>query len=99
MHYTSFIHAFSAFTGNLEGSIAAGGYPILFLTVLLEGVRLLGTAVPGHVTIVIAGFLANIGILNLCWVIAIAIVAAILGDALGFHLGRKCGLSLIDRLK
>ncbi len=99
MHYTSLIHAFSAFTGNIEGWIAAGGYPILFLTVLLEGVPLLGTLVPGHVTIFIAGFLAKVGILNLWWVILIAIAAAIMGDSIGFFLGRKYGLSLIDRLK
>lgn len=99
MHYTSLIHAFSYFTSNLEGWIAAGGYPFLFITVLLEGVPLLGTAVPGHITIFAAGFLAKVGILNLWWVLVIAIIAALLGDFIGFHLGRKYGLSLIDRLK
>lgn len=99
MHYASIIHFFSYFTNNLEGWIAAGGYPFLFLAVLLEGLPLIGTVVPGHVTIFIAGFLAKIGLLNLWWVIAIAIIAAILGDSVGFFLGRKYGLSLIDRLK
>ena len=99
MHYASLIHFFSFFTNNLEGWIAAGGYPFLFLTVFLEGLPLLGTAVPGHVTIFFAGFLAKVGILNLWWVIAIAIIAAILGDYMGFFLGRKYGLSLIDRFK
>jgi undecaprenyl-diphosphatase len=99
MHYTIFIHAFSYLTNNLEGIIAAGGYPFLFLAVLLEGVPLLGTAVPGHVAIFVAGFLAKIGVLNLWWVLLIATVAAILGDYIGFFLGRKYGLSLIDRLK
>jgi undecaprenyl-diphosphatase len=99
MHYTAIIHSFSYFTDNIAGWIAAGGYPLLFLTVFLEAIPLLGTAVPGHVAVFIAGFLAKVGILNLWWVIAIAVVAAILGDFMGFFLGRKYGLSLIDRLK
>ncbi len=99
MHYTALIHIFSYFTDNLAGWIAAGGYPLLFLTVVLEGLPLIGTAVPGHVTVFIAGFLAKIGILNLWWVLVIAVVAAILGDSIGFFLGRRYGLSLIDRLK
>jgi 2,3-bisphosphoglycerate-dependent phosphoglycerate mutase len=99
MHYTAIIHSFSYFTDNIAGWIAAGGYTLLFLTVFLEAIPLLGTAVPGHVAVFMAGFLAKVGILNLWWVIAIAVVAAILGDFLGFYLGRRYGLSLIDRLK
>lgn len=96
MHYP---HLFSSLSQNLEHIAVAGGYPFLFLTVLLEGLPLIGTLVPGHVTIIIGGFLARIGILNLSWVLGISILAAIVGDSLGFYLGRRYGLSLIDRLR
>ncbi len=96
MGYT---HIFSVIAGHIEAIILAGGYPFLFLTVLLEGLPLIGTVVPGHVTIIVGGFLARIGILNIWWVLGIATTAAILGDFLGFSLGRKYGMPLIDRLR
>ncbi len=96
MGYT---HIFSVIVSHVEAIILAGGYPFLFLTVLLEGLPLIGTVVPGHVTIIAGGFLARIGILNIWWVLGLAIAAAILGDFIGFSLGRKYGMPLIDRLR
>ena len=96
MGYT---HIFSTIASHTEAIILAGGYPFLFFTVLLEGLPLIGTVVPGHVTIIAGGFLARIGILNIWWVLGLAITAAILGDFFGFSLGRKYGMPLIDRLR
>jgi undecaprenyl-diphosphatase len=96
MHY---FHLFSGISDHLESIIVAGGYPFLFFTVLLEGLPLIGTIVPGHIAIIVSGFLAKIGILNLGAVLAISLIAAIIGDSIGFFLGRKYGLSLIDRLR
>ena len=95
----NYLHLFSAFSSHLEAIVAHGGYVFLFITTLLEGVPLIGMAVPGHVTIVIAGFLARVGLLDLYWVLGISLVGAILGDYIGFYLGRKYGLSFIDRLR
>lgn len=96
MGYT---HIFSTLTSHIEAIVLAGGYPFLFLTVLLEGLPLIGTIVPGHVTIIAGGFLARIGILNIWWVLGLSITAAIIGDFIGFSLGRKYGMPLIDRLR
>jgi undecaprenyl-diphosphatase len=82
----------------LEALIVNGGYPLLFIIVILEGIPLVGTAVPGHISIIAAGFLSRIGVLDLYWVLIIAIVGALIGDFIGFTLGRRYGLSLIARL-
>ena len=95
----AYTHIFSVIASHTEAIILAGGYPFLFLTVLLEGLPLVGTVVPGHVTIIAGGFLARIGILNIWWVLGLSIVAAIIGDFFGFSLGRKYGMPLIDRLR
>ncbi len=95
----NYIHLFSAFTSHLETIVTHGGYAFLLLTMILEGIPLVGIAVPGHVTIIIGGFLAKIGILNLYWVLGISIVGAIIGDYIGFFVGRKYGLTFIDRLR
>lgn len=97
MEYMSY---FSSLVENIETIVQVGGYPFLFLTVLLEGLPLFGTLVPGHVTIVVAGFLARVGIFNIWVTLIISITAAIAGDYIGFALGRKYGLDLIfKRLK
>ncbi len=94
-----YAHFFFALSRNIETFIVAGGYPFLFVIVILEGLPLIGTAVPGHITIIAAGFLARIGILNIYWVLTISVVGALLGDFIGFMLGRRYGLPLIARLR
>ena len=94
-----YAHLFAALSQHLEAIIVSGGYPFLFLIVLLEGLPLIGTAVPGHITIIAAGFLARLGVLDLTWVLIVSISAAIAGDYIGFILGRRFGLDLIRRLR
>ncbi|MEI6304952.1 MAG: bifunctional DedA family/phosphatase PAP2 family protein [Candidatus Taylorbacteria bacterium] len=94
-----YAHFFFALSRNIESFVVAGGYPFLFFVVLLEGLPLIGTAIPGHISIIVAGFLARMGVFNIYWVISVTVVAALLGDYIGFTLGRKYGLSLIARLR
>ena len=94
-----YIPLFSAFTAQVEAIITQSGYAFIFLATALEGIPLIGMIVPGHVAIIVGGFLAKIGILNLYWVLALAIIGAIVGDYIGFNIGRKYGMSFIDRLR
>jgi undecaprenyl-diphosphatase len=99
MHYSEVLHFFSAFSDNIGNIVAIGGYPAIFLTVILEGVPLIGTIVPGHVAIIAGGFLAHSGLMNVWWVAILSLIAAILGDAFGFMIGRRYGMQFIDRFK
>ena len=92
-------HYISELTKFVETVAVVGGYPFLFLTVALEGVPLLGTVVPGHVSIIVAGFLVRVGVFNIWLTCLLAVVAAVLGDYIGFYLGRKYGMPLIDRVR
>ena len=68
---------------------SAYGYPILFLGVLLEGA---GIPVPGETAVLAAAFLASPaggGHFDLILVIVTAALAAMLGDNLGYELGRR----------
>src|SRR5437660_10999617 len=68
---------------------AVYGYPVLFLGVLLENA---GLPVPGETAVLVSGFLASPaggGHFNILWVILITLVAAIVGDNLGFWLGHR----------
>ena len=99
MHYSSVLHLFSSLSDNVSHYITVGGYPFLFFAVILEGLPLIGTIVPGHVAIIAGGFLAHTGLLSIWWVFGISFVAAIFGDAIGFYFGRHYGISFIDRFK
>jgi len=64
------------------------GYPVLFLIVFAENV---GLPVPGETAVLAAGLLAGQpkSPLSIVWVIVITIIAAVLGDNLGFEIGRR----------
>lgn len=57
---------------------------------------LVGTLLEGEAILIIAGFLAHRGYLELPVVIAVAFVGTLLGDQLYFYLGRIKGRSFID---
>ncbi|MBP6858216.1 MAG: bifunctional DedA family/phosphatase PAP2 family protein [Candidatus Pacebacteria bacterium] len=95
----SYIHIFSAFTDYVESIVSQGGYAFLFITTTLEGIPVFGALIPGHVAIVFSGFLVRIEVLNLWWVLGLAAVGAIIGDYIGFKIGRTYGLGFIDRVR
>jgi membrane protein DedA with SNARE-associated domain len=64
------------------------GYPVLFALIAIET---MGVPVPGETALFTAGILAAGGHLSIEVVIAIAAAAAILGDNVGFMIGRKLG--------
>src|SRR5439155_6144374 len=70
------------------------GYTVVFGGVFLEN---MGLPVPGETALLAGAALAHYGRLSLPRVIVTAIVAAILGDNLGFFIGRRGGRALIVR--
>ena len=70
------------------------GLPVVFLLIAIET---MGIPVPGETALITAGILASRGHLSIEAVIAVAAVAAILGDNVGFAIGRKLGRRLLDR--
>lgn len=70
------------------------GYAVVFGGVFLENT---GLPVPGETMLLAGGALAHFGRLSLGWVIVTAIAAAVLGDNLGFFIGRRAGRALAER--
>lgn len=70
------------------------GYPVLFLLVMAESG---GVPVPGETALITAAILASQGNLQIEIVIALAASAAIVGDNLGYQIGRKGGRWLLER--
>jgi membrane protein DedA with SNARE-associated domain len=72
------------------------GYGAVFAGVMLENA---GLPVPGESVLLFGGFLAHEGALSLRWVIVLAIAGAIVGDNLGYLLGRHGMVELLRRLR
>ena len=70
------------------------GYPLLFVMVMAESS---GALVPGETALITAAVLASQGKLEIELVIALAATAAIVGDNIGYLIGRKGGRWLLER--
>ena len=70
------------------------GYPLLFV---LVGAESAGALVPGETALILAAALAANGGLSLPVVIAVAAGAAIVGDNIGYVIGRRGLRRLLDR--
>ena len=92
------------FLHNLHGEgliqlVKTGGYAILLLIVFAETGLLVGFFLPGDSLLFIAGYLASSRpeLFNI-WVLLVLIsLAAIIGDATGYLIGRKLGPALFNR--
>lgn len=71
---------------------------MVFLLPALEASIFLGFLIPGEIAVVIGGFLAFGGKVNLALALAAAILGAIIGDSVGYEVGKKWGDGLLTRL-
>jgi membrane protein DedA with SNARE-associated domain len=78
----------------VSGFVHHYGLFALFLIVMLESA---GVPLPGETALVAAGVFASHGELNIAAVIIAAAAAAIIGDNLGYWVGRTGGRSVLTR--
>ena len=80
--------------GWLLGALQTLGYPGIAVVVGLEST---GLPIPGETTLIAASYLAATGHLSLPLVIGSAAVGAVIGDSLGYLIGRKGGRRFLER--
>lgn len=74
-----------------------GLYVTLIAIIFAETGLLIGFFLPGDSLLVTAGLLASAGKLDIFWLNALLIPAAIIGDAVGYSIGRRSGKHLLNR--
>jgi membrane protein DedA with SNARE-associated domain len=79
---------------NVDHLIEVAGYPLLFLLVMAESS---GVPIPGETALIASAVLASRGKLQIEWVIVLAAAGAIVGDNIGYLIGRKGGRWLLER--
>ncbi|MGQ0614317.1 MAG: VTT domain-containing protein [Planctomycetaceae bacterium] len=85
---------------GLKSLIAWGGLPVLTGIVFVETGLLIGFFLPGDSLLFIAGFLASPAggsLLPLVWLNLLLISAAIVGDTVGYWIGRRAGPAIFNR--
>ena len=73
------------------------GYLVIAAAVLMERSIFIGLIVPGDVILALGGVYASRGEMNVVGVAAVGTLAAIVGESLGYWLGRRYGAGMIRR--
>jgi len=84
---------------SLDDLVHWGGYVVLVVIVFTETGLLVGFFLPGDSLLITAGLVAATGHLNIWWLNGLLIVAAVLGDNVGYAIGRRLGPRLFTRPK
>lgn len=93
MHHVPIQHV-PSYIQALAPTIKHYGYLAMAAMLFLED---FGVPLPGETVLIAAAFYAGIGQLNIVLVIIIGIVAAVLGDNVGFLIGSLGGRPLLER--
>lgn len=81
----------TAFLQRLGESVGAWLYLVAGGLAFAEAAFLLGMVLPGETALLVAGYFAHQGVLNLPVMIVVAIGCAIAGDSVGYEFGRRFG--------
>jgi membrane-associated protein len=84
---------------GLDDLIRWGGYVVLVAIVFTETGLLIGFFLPGDSLLISAGLVAASGHLNIWWLNVLLIVAAVVGDSVGYAIGWRAGPRLFTRPK
>lgn len=82
---------------HLIGRLGQWGYLLIFLGAMLESAAFLGLFIPGESLVLVAGFLAAQGLLDLDVLIITVAIGATLGDSIGYEMGRRMGRPALVR--
>jgi membrane-associated protein len=84
---------------HLLGTVLTGwlGYAALFAVVFSETGLLLGFFLPGDSLLFTVGVVAGAGQLNIALIVVLLSIAAVVGDGVGYLLGRRAGRSVFQR--
>src|SRR5450759_1380721 len=87
----------TGFVGSLLHFHGPAAYALVGFLAFAEAALLVGFFLPGETAVVIGGVLAGLHQVNLGLMIVIVVVCAIVGDSVGFEVGKRSGPWLLER--
>ena len=82
---------------DVEGLIRWGGPLLVCIIVFIETGFFVGFFLPGDSLLVTAGVFSAAGVISLRWILLPVMLCAILGDQIGYWIGRAAGAALYRR--
>ena len=82
---------------SIEKAIIGGGLIAIGATVFAESGLLIGFFLPGDTLLFGAGIVAAQGTIPLGWLILVVIISAVVGDNVGYSIGRRTGKRLFHK--
>ncbi len=80
----------------LFSNYGAAIYVVLFLVIFIETGLVAMPFLPGDSLLFTAGLFARTGHLNMCYLLILLFIAAVLGDNCNYWVGRKIGIKIFD---
>lgn len=96
MHVVHFILKIDVHLVEITAQYGVWSYAILFLIVFAETGLVVTPFLPGDSLLFAAGALSALGTLNIWVMMALLFVAAVLGDAVNYHIGRAMGPKVLS---
>lgn len=84
------------FVGSLLHFHGPAAYALVGFLAFAEAALLVGFFIPGETAVVIGGVLAGLHQVDLGVMMAVVVVCAIVGDSVGFEVGKRAGPWLLD---
>jgi membrane protein DedA with SNARE-associated domain len=85
-------------SGLVDGLLGVPGWIVLVVTgavVFCEDALFVGFVLPGETVAVLAGVAAKLGHVSLVGVLVVVVLAAVVGDSVGYEIGRHLGSSVL----
>lgn len=86
----------SFLVGKIQDLPGALVYVLVAVLVFGEAALFLGFVLPGETAVIVAGVVASKGHVNVVVLCAIVVASAIIGDSVGYEVGRKYGRRLLE---
>jgi membrane protein DedA with SNARE-associated domain len=86
----------SGLVDSLLGVPPVVAYLLIGALVFAEAAIFVGFVLPGETAVVLGGVLASSGRLSLAWLLVLVVVAAIVGDSVGYEVGRLAGPRILQ---
>jgi membrane protein DedA with SNARE-associated domain len=86
----------SGLVHSLLGVPPAVAYLLIGALVFGEAAIFVGFVLPGETAVILGGVLASSGRLSLTWLLVLVVVAAIVGDSVGYEVGRRAGPRILQ---
>ena len=86
----------SSFLNPILTIAPAWAYVVIGLLVFAEAAVFVGFVLPGETAVLLGGVMASTHRLSLTWLMILVVVAAIVGDSVGYEVGKHYGPRVLD---